>query len=696
MPPPPPHPPSAELSVWVGKARGDGRVVYARVPLLATALVDDLTRAATAALFPGTPPVDVDLLLVPHEGERKPTAEAEARATLLDEPAQPLSDAGVRTCSWLLARAVTAATPATDEIMRTFAAMTLAVNEQREAAARVAAEQARAAEEQREAAARVAAELARAAEEQRKAAARATEEQARSAAEQRLLAARLLSLTADLGPRTAATPTSSAQLAHTVLDALARMPAGSVTVLAPVDGGTPVLQPAQQAALQATAATAGEVGLVRFMTPHLSQLCLPVEATRDADPCRPLLVNSERLQWLVPAATPTHSELRQKPDLFRSWAPFVDLRAAGAGQGDGPEYVFGVLAGLLLQRARCAVALFEAKRGSLTEAHFGELCAYHQAIPGLCRGMLFGETEFRLYESMCGWPLRLVKGLWVTAGAAGAIRDFFDEAALEPPPLVALLRRLLGDLRVAPHHGADGRCFLGSGASGHVFAVMAQGGAAGGADNNAMSHPRALKVVLARTNSAVIAVDDEFRRLRTAAERGAPVVAPVPGSLHLYGVSEDGEELGAGFGGAGYLLERVGAPFEVTSEARCKAAFESLAALHRCGLIHGDARLPNLLAMEDGRLAWIDLNHAGAMLEGGPGAGGAAGGLSRDVVAFDAGDLARTILHTALPTLLPDAVARALASYTPDCTSSIASLASTVWRAAAHGYARGVDERGLQ
>jgi hypothetical protein len=223
-----------------------------------------------------------------------------------------------------------------------------------------------------------------------------------------------------------------------------------------------------------------------------------------------------------------------------------------------------------------------------------------------------------------------------------------------------------------------------------VFAVVAPGGAAGGV-GNAANPPRALKVVLARTNSAVIAVDNEFRRLHAAAERGAPVVAPVPGSLRLYGVSEDGGGLGAGVGGAGYLLEHVGAPFEVTSEARCAAAFESLAALHRCGVIHGDARLPNLLVMQDGRPAWIDLNHAYAVHEG-----LGAGALSRDVVALDAGDLTRAILHIALPTPLPGAVTRSLDGYRPDCASSVASLASTVWWAAAHGGdARDVDEQEL-
>ena len=48
----------------------------------------------------------VRLYLVPHEGIRKPLAEAEAEASaaLLDEPALSLVDAGVLSGAWLLAR----------------------------------------------------------------------------------------------------------------------------------------------------------------------------------------------------------------------------------------------------------------------------------------------------------------------------------------------------------------------------------------------------------------------------------------------------------------------------------------------------------------------------------------------------------------------------------------------------------------
>ena len=54
----------------------------------------------------------VSLKLVPN-GARKPTADKEAAATLLDDPSQSLSDAGIADSSWLLAVIVSAATAPT-------------------------------------------------------------------------------------------------------------------------------------------------------------------------------------------------------------------------------------------------------------------------------------------------------------------------------------------------------------------------------------------------------------------------------------------------------------------------------------------------------------------------------------------------------------------------------------------------------
>ena len=86
-----------------------------------------------------------------------------------------------------------------------------------------------------------------------------------------------------------------------------------------------------------------------------------------------------------------------------------------------------------------------------------------------------------------------------------------------------------------------------------------------------------------------------------AAVAGAPVLAPLVGSLVTY----DGGGEAAAFGG-GFLLQCVGAPAGAGSLRACNAAFAVLASPHAEGVHHGDARLPNLLDL-GGVLRWIDL-----------------------------------------------------------------------------------------
>jgi hypothetical protein len=147
------------------------------------------------------------------------------------------------------------------------------------------------------------------------------------------------------------------------------------------------------------------------------------------------------------------------------------------------------------------------------------------------------------------------------------LRAFFAAAPAEPP-LVALLRRLLLDLGVAPLHVA-GRCYLGSGAFGHVFTVSLPGHVA----------PLALKAVL-RTEPAPFSA--EFARMCDLAARGAPIVAPVPGSLRLHEAGDDGGGVGGGFSG-GYLMQRVGA--RLPHAARGRAARSGRSAPPHCRLL---------------------------------------------------------------------------------------------------------------
>lgn len=67
------------------------------------------------------------------------------------------------------------------------------------------------------------------------------------------------------------------------------------------------------------------------------------------------------------------------------------------------------------------------------------------------------------------------------------------------------------------------------------------------------------------------------------------------------------------------MLAEVGKPFKLKTDAHCARAFAALATLHSGRVCHGDARLPNLLAVRgpSGRkaLKWIDLRQSSLLRE---------------------------------------------------------------------------------
>ena len=260
---------------------------------------------------------------------------------------------------------------------------------------------------------------------------------------------------------------SFSQLAHDTLSELSDF--GRVDTAVPEHGAPAILGAAEQQELLRLSEAQGEKSVVKFLTPRLAGL-LPAPA---AGGLALALVNSENFPWLERTGAAGLALHRAKPDLFLSWLPFVELREGGKGQGKGGAYLYGTLAGHALQRAGCVAVLFEGKKGLLARPHFGELVAHHKGIPGHCRGLVFGATEFWMYESKNGAPRRLRKDAWAAGGSAERLRKFIRAAPA--PPLAALLQRLLSDLGVAVHHvrpaaqGLGGaRCFLGAGASGHV------------------------------------------------------------------------------------------------------------------------------------------------------------------------------------------------------------------------------------
>ena len=331
-------------------------------------------------------------------------------------------------------------------------------------------------------------------------------------------------------------------------------------------------------------------------------------------------------------------------------------------QGCAECFVFGGLADARFQRDGCVGAILEAKfRGQLTPAHLGELVKYHRLIPRGCRGMLFNERQFWLYISMDGYPVRLVKCTWATPGAGDLIRSFFNDEPPPTPPFVVVLRRLLSSLRLRPAP-KDGTAFLGAGASGRVFSVQRIG-------EEESAYPMALKVVVTHEGWHQD-LSREFDAMQAASKLGAPVIPVVEGSLQL------------GDDGGGFLLARCGTPFLMAKFGltTCNKVFAALASLHGCKVLHGDARLPNLLLV-DGEARWVDLSRASVAPAGQE---INAYGMKQDGISLAVSFFRSVGMHLPSPpsaVQLPPLVTEAIARY--DCSSkdSVQALAAAVFGA---------------
>ena len=406
-------------------------------------------------------------------------------------------------------------------------------------------------------------------------------------------------------------------------------------------------------------ACTSEPDFVAAITPLLRAARGLDEAGAAADPFARVLVNSERVPWLDALHAQVPAGQLKRPDFFATWAPFW------SGCTHATRGAVGRLAARALQLDGCAREFYEAKDGAgqLTPTDFGQLVDYHSRVRGRARGVLFNARFFWLYESERGHPIALIKNEWGARGSRAALRAFFD--AVPEPPLVPLLRHLCRKLGVAPRRvteegiepaAADGAtrtsAFLGAGGSARVFCVAAEGAEA-----------LALK---ASTTLSRAELDYEFTMLARAAAAGAPVVPAVPDSLVFF-VDAEGA-----YRGGGFLLRDVCTRAAADSRARVAAAFDALRALHAAGIVHGDARLPNLLVCGHGAgagLRWIDLREAAAA----------------DALAVaqraDARALAASVIGAAQGGALPARVDAALGGVPDGGEEGYAALAAAVWGA---------------
>lgn len=475
--------------------------------------------------------------------------------------------------------------------------------------------------------------------------------------------------------------------------------AGHITRLKDTPGMTRVLTEEQVKAL----AEFPESDVVRALTPEINRVLGLSGAT---GLLTHVFINSEKPKWLQHHSMLMPQNMLKEPDGFIACRAFVRMSGGCAGQGTGEEFYFGPLAHYRLQYAGCVTQIFEGKRGvgDLKRAEFGDVIDYCAYINRECKALLFNARQFYLYHANGKAHLSLTIGDWTMRGAAEAIKAFFGDQEAALPDLALLLRELLSILpcELAPTRVPGGEsCFLGAGANGFVFqvrrvaaaatgAAAAAGAAAvegsaaasaapvtGGAGTaTAPSQLLALKVILAPPRS-VRALDaaQEYAALQMAAELGAPVVAPVRGSLRALPL------------GVGFMMSEVGNPAPCTSSEQCYAAFTALQRLHWCGVVHGDARLQNLLSVVRAgkkQLVWVDLRTS-VVLHHSPQA----------FVAYafeDAVILAASIIGCE-DTVLPTHIAASIRTYKQDMPDdALRAMSDAVFGAEAHDTVPAVRE----
>jgi hypothetical protein len=337
-----------------------------------------------------------------------------------------------------------------------------------------------------------------------------------------------------------------------------------------------------------------------------------------------VVCNGENLRW----PEIVHVSPRM-PDIVISLPQFLQRKlkaasdktkpAVSKARAADPDLIYGIpftasLSGNAVHEAEAKLDIGDPSSGDTGNVGLGELKNYMLAriaameldnvkrkianlpvlpSPLFLRSLLFGRKYFWLLtmDAEGGTFSELSYGQWTDCGSVDVIREFFELL-----PWENAVKRVFSDLAssgIAPFdHFAVGssvdHSFLGQGGMGRVFrGVMS--------DKSLV----AVKVVLP---SNVSQLEKEFQLLKSLESKSLPLVKPCSnfvGDVEYgagYAMQPIGRSLrGADFAGKSELLNRV---------------FRSLFQLHFAGVAHGDARLANLLVVDDDHLVWADLSAA--------------------------------------------------------------------------------------
>ena len=360
---------------------------------------------------------------------------------------------------------------------------------------------------------------------------------------------------------------------------------------------------------------------VALLTPRLMELVAGFSPSK-------VLINSELIGWIrTEANLPNYF---QKPDLFvcdpvgyiaAAW-PHTTEKSSSSSQYAASlrtdAFMFGSCAWPLRDAVLC---LLEAKvKIDLHEA-LGEVFSKMQ---NLLRGTLMASSKCCLFDMESMYLLTFTNtGLLSSqhfsltgVGSFRAVAEFICPPNLVDPTWLRTVRQLCNAFKMDT---VAGSAFLGSGAHGKVFRVrplystamtspsVSPSVTTASALSSPDARPFALKIVDHRHQDSLDAEHMKLRRLLNKPHSILPTFVS-PTVQRVFDPSS-GSPLGSG------LLMRpvgqwVGAERPSNVEKIFGEVLDTLLQLHLLDVTHGDARLENLIRVEEGNLVWIDFRES--------------------------------------------------------------------------------------
>ena len=312
--------------------------------------------------------------------------------------------------------------------------------------------------------------------------------------------------------------------------------------------------------------------VVAFITPHLSKIFCDFELS---------VFNSEEYKWIETSSET--SKYNDKPDLLICHPAITSKKPPFQSQDtvlnqlrENNSFLYGILSDWKL---RDAIGLTCEAKVSIDNKGFGEVINYgahlcfgdkHASIT--TRLILFDKTQCWLVEVLKGHVSEVKTFKWRDAGSRTLLQKF-----VRLTPLTKVLAQACNQFNVTVEQDS----FLGAGAFGYVFRAKRS-------DNKFV----ALKVVVGSSDSTSMLRLEKERSIMNQAHGLCPDT--------VMGIEEDGYAV-LKDGGA-LLMSKVG---EHYSNLTPKDIVDSLKTLHDNGILHGDARLDNVVSV-DRKPVWVD------------------------------------------------------------------------------------------